>query len=76
MLAFFGSSANLRMCSVVPMMTIDPVYACVTIGLLFSNINVTLNLVPYNYVPNRCDYNYDKICRVLGECINTLKLMH
>jgi hypothetical protein len=76
MLAFLGSSANLRMCPVIPMMTIAVVYAYVIIGLLFSNINVSLNLVPYNYVPKRCDYSCDKICSVLGECIKTLKLMH
>jgi len=69
MLAFLGSSANLRMCPVIPMMTTATVYACVITGLFFSNINVSLNIVPYNYVPNRCDYSFDKFCTVLGECI-------
>ena len=68
MLAFLGSSANLRLCPVIPMMTIAAVYACVTIGLLFPNINVSLNLVPYNYMPKRCFYSYE-FCSVLSECI-------
>ena len=61
-LAFLGSSANLRMCLVIPMMT----RAAVIIGLLYSNMNVSLNLVHYNYVPNRCDYSYDKICSLIS----------